>query len=91
MKDTGNFLEKLKAVNGIPKWAILVTADVVGLYPNIAHDGGLKVIPKQYDKFRDKIVLIEDIIKMELLSFKIIFLNLIVDFNSKYQVLLFGP
>ena len=63
IKDTGDFLEKLKTVGEIPKEAILVTADVVGLYPSITHDGGLEVLRKQYSKFKDKIVPTEDIIK----------------------------
>ena len=37
---------------------------MVGLYPSIPHDGGLEVLRKQYDKFKDKIVPTEDIIKM---------------------------
>ena len=47
IKDTGDFLEKLKRVEEIPKEAILVTADVIGLYPSIPHDGGLEVLQKQ--------------------------------------------
>ena len=43
IKDAGDFLEKLRAIGEIPKGAILVTADVVGLYPSIPHDEGLKV------------------------------------------------
>ena len=31
IKDTGDFLEKLRAIGEIPRGAILVTADVVGL------------------------------------------------------------
>ena len=34
IKDTRNVLEKLKRVGEISKEAILVTADVVGLYPS---------------------------------------------------------
>ena len=64
IKDNGDFLEKLKRVEGIPKGTILVTADVVGLYPSISHDGCLEILRKQYDKFKDKMVPIEDIIKM---------------------------
>ena len=44
IKDTGDFLEKLKRVGEIPKGAILVRADVVGLYPSIPHDRGLEVL-----------------------------------------------
>ena len=54
----------MKRVERIPKGAILVTADVVGLYPSIPHDGGLEILRKQYDKFRDKMVPTDDIIKM---------------------------
>ena len=64
IKDTGEFLEKLKRVEGIPKGAILVTAEVVGLYPTISHDGGLQILRKQYNKFKDKMVPTDDIIKM---------------------------
>ena len=47
IKDTGDFLKKLNRVGEIPKGTILVTADVVGLYPSIIHDGGLEVLQKQ--------------------------------------------
>ena len=47
IKDTNDFLEKLRAIGEIPKGAILVTADVVGFYPSIPHDEGLKVLWNQ--------------------------------------------
>ena len=34
IKDTGDFLEKLKNLGNIPSNAILVSADVVDLYPS---------------------------------------------------------
>ena len=43
IKDTGDFLEKPKNLDNIPSNAILVTADVVGLYPSIAHDAGFQL------------------------------------------------
>ena len=64
MKDTGDFLRKLMRVEEIPKGAIVVTSDVVGLYPRIPRERGLEVFQKQYDKFKDKMVASEDIIKM---------------------------
>ena len=90
IKDTRDFLENLKRVGEIPKGAILVTADVVGLYPSIPYDGGLNVLRKQYDKFKDKIVPTEDIIKMGDFVLNNNFLNLIVSFISKCQVRLLG-
>ena len=63
IKDTGDFLEKSRAIEEIPKGDILVTADVVGLYPSFPHDEGLKVLRNHYDKFIDKTVPTEVIIK----------------------------
>ena len=64
IKDTGDYLGKLKAVGQIPKGAIPVTADVVGIYSSIPHNGGLKVPRKEYYKFKNKMVPTGDIIKM---------------------------
>ena len=36
--DTGDFLEKLRAIGEIPKRAVLVKADIMGLYTSIPHD-----------------------------------------------------
>ena len=57
-----------------------MTADVVGLYPNIPHDEGLKVLRNHYDKFIDKTVPTEDIIKMAEFVLK----NNLFEFNSKF-------
>ena len=53
---------------------------MVGLYPSIPHDGGLEVLRKQYDKFKDKIVPTEDIIKMADFVLK----NNIFEFDCKF-------
>ena len=52
IKDTADFLDKLKDLGETPEGAILVTAYVVGLYPSIPHTEDLEV--KQYDKFLHK-------------------------------------
>ena len=44
IRDTGDLLAKLKAAGEVPEGTILVTADVVGLYPSIPHSEGLKII-----------------------------------------------
>ena len=43
---------------------MLVTADVVGLYPSIPHKEGLEVLKKQLDKVYEKSVPTEDLAKM---------------------------
>ena len=47
IKDAAGFLDKLKDLDEIPDSAILVTTDVVGLYPSIPHTEGLEVPRKQ--------------------------------------------
>ena len=44
LKDSGDFLKKIKNVGNIHENAILVKADVVVLYPYIPHNAGLKAL-----------------------------------------------
>ena len=44
IRNIGNFLAKLMTAGEVPKEAILVTADVVGLYPSIPHNEGLDIL-----------------------------------------------
>ena len=44
IKDSGDFLKKIKNVGNIPENTFLVIADVVGLYPNIPHNTDLKAL-----------------------------------------------
>ena len=64
IKDSGDFLKKIKNVGNIPENAILVTADVVGLYPNIPHNAGLKVLSNMLEAREHKAVSTEDLVKM---------------------------
>ena len=41
IKDTNQFLNKIKKLGSLPDGAILCTMDVAGLYPNIPHREGL--------------------------------------------------
>ena len=41
IRDSSHFLEKIKNIRSIPDNAMLVTADVVGLYPSIPHSAGI--------------------------------------------------
>ena len=64
IKDTNEFLLKLKNLRKVPNNAILITADVVGLYPNIPHNEGLEVLKKRIDNFYEKSIPTEDLFKM---------------------------
>ena len=41
IKDSGDFINKIKNLQNIPEGAILVTADVMGLYTSIPDEAGL--------------------------------------------------
>ena len=44
--DSGDFIKKIENLADIPEGAILVTADVVSLYPSISHQAGLEALKK---------------------------------------------
>ena len=44
IRDSGHFLEKIKNISTLPENAMLVTADVAGLYPSIPHQAGLSAL-----------------------------------------------
>ena len=50
IKDSGDFIKKTRNLGSIPENATLVTADVVGLYPSIPHEAGLKAPKEVLDK-----------------------------------------
>ena len=54
LRDSSDFLQKIRALGPLPEEAILVTADVVGLYPNIPHTEGLVALSEALDKRVDK-------------------------------------
>ena len=44
IKDTSDFIHKINAIGSIPAGALLVTIDVVALYPSIPHSDGLRAL-----------------------------------------------
>ena len=54
VKDSGDFISKIKRIGSVPENTILVKADVVGLYPSIPHDLGLKALKQALDKREHK-------------------------------------
>ena len=49
IKDTNEFLKKLRSLPKLPDGIILCTMDVVGLYPNIPHEEGLPALRKRLE------------------------------------------
>ena len=63
IKYTTDFQDKTKNLH-VPEDAFLVTADVVGLYPNIPHKVCLKSLKEALGRSREKKVSTEDLVKM---------------------------
>ena len=49
IKGSNDFKSKIENID-VPNDALLVTADVVGLYPNIPHETGLSALKETLDK-----------------------------------------
>ena len=64
IKNTNDILEKLSQIGEIPEGSILVTADVVDLYPSIPHHDGLLYLKDRLDKRTDKRVPTSALIEM---------------------------
>ena len=56
IKDTNDFLNKLRSLPKLPDNIILCTVDVVGLYPNIPHEEGLSALRKRLDNRMKKYI-----------------------------------
>ena len=63
IKDSNDFIKKIKYLKNIPDNAILVTADVVGLYPSIPHKAGLRALKELLDRRQEKKISTEDLVK----------------------------
>ena len=54
IKDTNDFLKKLRSLTNLPNDIILCSVDVIALYPNIPHDEGLSALQKRLELRREK-------------------------------------
>ena len=70
IQDTKDFLNKLNKLPKLPKGSRLCTIDVVGLYPNIPHELGLKAMRTFLDKRSDKSVSTQTLIDLAELVLK---------------------
>ena len=64
IKDSNDFIKKVKNLKDIPQDALLVTADVVGLYPSIPHEAGLKALKEALDKRENRNIATNDLVRM---------------------------
>ena len=80
VKDTNDFLKRIRGLGNIPENAILCSVDVVGLYPSIPHDEGLEVLKKSLDKREDIKISTETLLELASLVLK----NNYFEFNGEH-------
>ena len=64
IRDTSDFLKRLKELGSVTQNALLVGAHVVGLYPSIPHQDGLEALPIKLDQREEKIIPPKDLLEM---------------------------
>ena len=64
IKDSGGFLKKIKNFGALPENAILVTVDVVFLYPSIPHETGLQALEEALENRNHKQISTDKLVKM---------------------------
>ena len=83
---SGNFLNKSRKLGKIPDNAILVTADVVGLYSSVPHKVGIRALKEALDKPEQKKFSTEDFVQMAEFVLK----NNFFEFNNQIKQQIFG-
>ena len=81
IKDSVDFIDKIKNLQNIPERAILVTANEVGLYPSIPHKASLNVFKGSFDSIANKHIPTGNLLKME----EFVSENNYFEFNVRYS------
>ena len=79
IKDTNDFLKKVRSLPSLPDDIILCTVDVVGIYPNIPHEEGLFALRKRLDLRQEKDVTTSTLVELS----EVVLKNNIFTFKEK--------
>ena len=82
MEDSSDFLKKVKNSGKNPEGTILVTADVIKLYPSISYEAGLEALRKRLNERDSPKVPTENIVQMAGFVLK----NNFFEFNGDVKV-----
>ena len=80
IKDTNDFLKKLRDLPDLPEDSIICTIDVVGLYPSIPNEEGLSFLRNTLDKRSNKNVTTDTLIELA----ELVLQNNYFEFNERY-------
>ena len=81
IRDSGDFIDKMKRIGKIPEGSFLVTADVVGLYPSIPHNEGISALKQKLEEQPSTKIPTNDLVKLAEFVLK----NNLFEFNDKVK------
>ena len=81
IRDSGDFIDKMKRIGKIPEGSFLVTADVVGLYPSIPHNEGILALKQKLEEQPSTKIPTNDLVKLAEFVLK----NNLFEFNDKVK------
>ena len=64
IRDPGDFIDKMKRTGKVPEGSLLVTADVVSLYPGIAHKEGILTSKSKLEEQTTSKIPTKDLVKL---------------------------
>ena len=79
IKDTNDFVKRIRDMPDLPENAILCSIDVTGLYPDIPHDEGLEVMKKALNKRENQSVSTDTLLELA----NIVLKNNFFEFDGK--------
>ena len=80
IKDSNDFLKKLRGLPDRPEESIICTIDVVGLYPSIPNEKGLRFLRNVLEKRSNKNVTTDILIELA----ELVLQNIYFEFNERY-------
>ena len=64
IRDSGDFIDKMKWKEKIPEGSFLATADVVGLYTSIPHNEGIQALKQKLEEQPSTKIPTNDLVKL---------------------------
>ena len=81
IRDSGDFIDKMKRIGKVPEGSFLVTADVVGLYPSIPHKERILALKSKLEEQTSSKIPTNDLVKLAEFLFK----NIFFEFNNEIK------
>ena len=81
IRDSNDFIDKMKTIGKTPEGSFLVTANVVGQYPRIPHNEGISALKQKLEEQPLRTILTNDLLKLAECVLK----NNLFKFNDKVK------